>query len=59
MASFSWVSVEARTGKIIADLPLLDVPVAKQSVGRYETATATLPVNADDAPADLAGRGEQ
>lgn len=47
---FSWVSVEARTGKIITDLPLLDVSTIKQSLGRYETTTATLPISKQFAP---------
>jgi hypothetical protein len=51
--AYTWVATEARTGVIIADLPLLDVPSVKQTVGRYETVSgATLPINTDDAPAD-------
>lgn len=47
---FYWVAVEARTGKIITDLPLLDVSSVKQSLGRYETTTATLPISSQFAP---------
>jgi hypothetical protein len=49
---YYWLSTEARTGRIITDLPLLDVGSVKQSVGRYETTSATLPVSVKDAPAD-------
>lgn len=51
--ALSWLSTEARTGRILADLPLLDVqgPV-KQTIGRYESITATLPINQKDAPPD-------
>lgn len=41
---YSWIATEARTGVIIADLPLLDVASVKQSMGRYETATSSLPL---------------
>ncbi len=53
MTSLQWLSTEARTGRILADLPLLAVqgPV-KQTIGRYESITATLPINQKDAPAD-------
>lgn len=50
--TFSWLSVEARTGRIIAELPLLDAPKVKQSIARYETTSATLPINLEDAPPD-------
>lgn len=49
---YSWVSTWARTGQIIADLPLLDVASAKVSIGRYETATGTLPIDTEHAPVD-------
>ncbi len=49
---YSWVAVEARTGKIIADLPLLSVDSIKQSLSRYETTTGTLPITAEDAPTE-------
>lgn len=42
--ALSWVSTEAETGVIIADLPLLDVPSVKSVIGRYDTTTATLPL---------------
>lgn len=48
MVRYSWVSTEARTGVIIADLPLLDVQSVKQSVGRYESQSGSLPL--PDAP---------
>ena len=41
---FSWVSTEALTGKIIADLPDLQVERVKLSLGRYESATASMPL---------------
>lgn len=47
---YQWVSTEARTGEIITDLPLLNVSTVKASVGRYETAQGTLPINTKDAP---------
>ena len=49
---YSWVAVEARTGKVITDLPLLDVQTIKQSLSRYETTTGTLPITAEDAPTE-------
>ncbi|WP_378144822.1 hypothetical protein ACFJGV_15195 [Cnuibacter sp. UC19_7] len=39
-----WVSVEARTGKIITDLPDLVATKAKVSLGRYEPCPVTLPL---------------
>jgi hypothetical protein len=50
VTGYSWLSVEARTGLPIADLPLLDVANVKASVGRYETTTATLPIATEVAP---------
>lgn len=45
----SWVSVDALTGNIIADLPTLRVDGAlKRTIGRYESQTAVLPL--DGAP---------
>jgi hypothetical protein len=45
--ALSWVSVNALTGAIIADLPNLRVEGAlKRTIGRYETQTATLPLGA-------------
>jgi hypothetical protein len=50
---FSWIATEARTGNIITDLPNFDVPLVKQTVGRYETVSgAKLPINTQDAPSD-------
>lgn len=49
---FSWVATAARTGEIITDLTNLDLPTVKQTVGRYETAQARLPINIEDAPSD-------
>jgi hypothetical protein len=48
--TFAWVSTEARTGQIITDLPNLTLPSVKQTIGQYESTTATLPINAEDAP---------
>jgi hypothetical protein len=47
---FSWVATEMRTGKLLAELPNLLVPTVKQSLCQYEQATATLPINTNDAP---------
>ena len=49
---YSWVSTEARTGKIISDLLNFDLPSVKMTAGRYETTSGTLPINTADAPAD-------
>jgi hypothetical protein len=49
---YYWLSTEARTGRIITDLPLLGVGSVSQSVGQYETATGKLPIAARVAPAD-------
>ena len=48
----SWVAVEARTGNLIADLPDLECDEVSQTLGRYEVASAALPVTLSDAPAD-------
>lgn len=40
----SWVSTDARTGVVIADLPGLAVTTVKRSIGRYEPASAALPL---------------
>lgn len=49
--ALSWVAVNANNGSIIADLPTLLVSGAlKQTLMRYETQTATLPM--DGAPAN-------
>ncbi|MDQ0894418.1 hypothetical protein [Agromyces ramosus] len=42
--AFSWVATEAKTGRILADLPRFDVPSTKKSLGRYEPASGTLPL---------------
>ncbi len=42
--TLSWVSVDARTGGVLADLPDLDVPKVSRSICRYDSTTATLPV---------------
>lgn len=48
MSSLSWVATEMLTGKVIADLPDLDgggSPITlAQTLGRYETVTAALPL---------------
>lgn len=41
---YSWVSCDLETGNVLADLPDLAVDSVKQTVGRYETASATLPL---------------
>lgn len=40
----SWLAIDARTGKVIADLPGLECSSVKRSLGRYESTTATLPL---------------
>lgn len=40
----SWVSVDFRTGVVLADLPDLDVPRVGATLGTYFTTTASLPV---------------
>lgn len=42
--SLTWVAVEQSTGRIIADLPDITVGTLKQTIGRYESATASLPI---------------
>ena len=42
--TLSWLSVDARTGGVLADLPDLDVPKVSRSICRYDSTTATLPV---------------
>ena len=42
--TLSWLSVDAKTGVILADLPDLDVPKVSRSICRYDSTTATLPV---------------
>ena len=41
---YAWVATEILTGRILADLPDLSVGTVKQSLGKYESTTATLPV---------------
>ena len=53
---YSWVSVDARTGVILADLPLLDVDKIKRSISRYDSATASLPLAPPPAGWELATR---
>lgn len=47
-----WLATEAKTGKILADLPLLDVPRVSQTIGRYETASARFPLVGKGVPPD-------
>ena len=42
--SLRWIACEATTGKIIADLVDLTAGTLKQTIGRYETATVSLPI---------------
>ncbi|TFD80719.1 hypothetical protein E3T54_02970 [Cryobacterium sp. Sr8] len=44
MAELSWVSTDAQTGVILADLPLLEVDSVKSTIGRYESTMANLPL---------------
>lgn len=44
MPEFTWVATAALDGAVLADLPKLDVPRVKKIIGRYEPATATLPL---------------
>lgn len=50
----TWLACAARDGAIITEMPLLtiDGDVITQTIGRYETATAHLPIAADVAPPD-------
>lgn len=48
--AYSWVAVQARTGRIITDLPGLSVPTVGATLGDYWAGEGTLPV--DGAPAD-------
>ncbi|MFF1633978.1 hypothetical protein [Leifsonia sp. NPDC058248] len=43
-ARYAWVSVDARTGIVIADLPDLDVGSVSVALCQYQSTTATLPV---------------
>jgi len=42
--TLTWLSVDARTGGVLADLPDLDCPKVSRSICRYDSTTATLPV---------------
>jgi hypothetical protein len=42
--ALSWLSVDARTGVVLADLPDLDVGKVSRSICRYDSTTGTLPV---------------
>jgi len=42
--TLSWLSVDARTGGVLADLPDLDCPKVSRSICRYDSTTATLPI---------------
>jgi len=42
--TLSWLSVDAKTGGVLADLPDLDVPKVSRSICRYDSTTATLPI---------------
>ena len=46
--AYSWVSCEARTGLVIADLPDLDCGKVSAVIGGYTSTTATLPYPAAD-----------
>ena len=42
--TLAWVATDARTGVILADLPHLECQSVKRSIGRYESASASLPL---------------
>lgn len=44
MPELTWVATDLKTGVLLADLPDLDVDSVKQTLGRYESATASLPL---------------
>lgn len=44
MPVLSWLSVETKTGLVIADLPDLSVESVKSSLGRYESCPMSLPL---------------
>jgi len=44
MSGMEWIATEARTGRIITDLPHLSVPRIAAVLGSYTTALASLPV---------------
>lgn len=39
-----WVSVDIKTGSVVADLPDLSCSTIKRTLGRYESCTASLPI---------------
>lgn len=44
MPVLSWLSVDTKTGLVIADLPDLSVGSVKSTLGRYESCTVSLPL---------------
>jgi len=54
--ALSWLSVDARTGVILADLPHLSVNTVKRSLCRYDSASAVLPLPTAPEGWDLATR---
>ena len=42
--TLAWVATDARTGDVLADLPYLECSSVKRSIGRYEPASASLPL---------------
>lgn len=42
--TLAWVSTDARTGVVLADLPGLECASVNRSIGRYEAASASLPL---------------
>jgi hypothetical protein len=42
--TLAWVATNARDGAILADLPYLECSSVKRSIGRYEPASASLPL---------------
>lgn len=47
---FSWVACKAKTGEVIVELPYLTVDAVRQTIGRYESVTASLPIDSEHAP---------
>jgi len=52
LQQFTWLASELLTGRIFADLRDLEVRRVKQTLGRYETATAKLPLVGNAVPVD-------
>ena len=44
MPDLTWVATDLKTGLLLADLPDLDVSAVKSTLGRYESAMASLPL---------------